>query len=338
MSTEITWLATLARTLWEVLERHYGVDPAPLFEEAGIDPADINEPGRRITVRTDATLLGMAARLTGDPYIGLTVGQRIRVPNAGVLGFAWMASESLLDGLRRNARYVRLLSTAVRLDLDEGPKSTRASFTLVDQSLRPTVHTIAVSTLQFCRLASDRTFAPRAAHFMEPKPAAAHYGRFKSWFACPIAFGADIDALDFDTTRLCSPLPAHNPVMIAEGERILERQLRELSSGTIVDRVKQLIIRALPTGEANAATVAARLNRSVSSMQRDLREAGESFRSLLERTRHELACDYLRGQSHSLSEITFLLGYADQAGFTRAFRRWEGCSPGQYRDQASSTP
>ena len=192
MATEITWLATLGRTLWEVLESHYGVDPAAVFKDAGVDPDAINEPGRRITVSSDATLLDIAQRWTGDPYIGLTVGQRIRVPNAGILGFAWMASESLLDGLRRNARYVRLLSTAVRLDLDEGPEMSRVTIRLVDQSLRHIAHTIAACTLQFCRLASDRRFSPAKAHFMEPTPPAADLGRFKGLFSCPVRFEADL--------------------------------------------------------------------------------------------------------------------------------------------------
>ena len=178
---------------------------------------------------------------------------------------------------------------------------------------------------------TDSSFAPKAAYFREPEPPAAFLGRFKAWFKCPLFFDAEVDALEFDTASLTEPLPAGSPQLIAEGEKLLEKQLRELDGNNSIDRVKDVIIRNLPEGRATAAIVANQLNRSVSSLQRDLRSEGESFRSLLEKIRHELAVEYLRDPEHSLGEIAFLLGYADQTGFTRAFRKWEGCTPGQFR-------
>lgn len=331
MAKEISWLATIGKTVAEVLRRDYGVNADEVFREAGIDPGLINTPGARITVKTDTTLAAAAVHRTKDPYIGVVIGRSMRIVNAGTLGFAWMASVTMQGGLRRHTRFTRLLSTGVDVDLSETDDITRLTMTLLDPTHRPTIHTTAAVIVRFCRLVTDPSFSPRAAYFREPEPPAVYLGRFKAWFKCPLFFDAEMDALEFDTASLTDPLPAGSPQLIAEGERLLEKQLRELDGNNVIDRVKDAIIRNLPEGRATAAIVAQQLNRSVSSLQRDLRNDGESFRSLLEKTRHELAVDYLRDKEHSLGEIAFLLGYADQTGFTRAFRKWEGCTPGQYR-------
>ena len=67
------------------------------------------------------------------------------------------------------------------------------------------------------------------------------------------------------------------------------------------------------------------------SLQRKLADAGTSYREVLDDTRREMALAYLASKPHTLSEITFLLGFADSRSFSRAFRRWTGQSPSEYR-------
>jgi AraC-like DNA-binding protein len=78
--------------------------------------------------------------------------------------------------------------------------------------------------------------------------------------------------------------------------------------------------------------VAAALHLSERSLQRRLAEAGTRYGEILRDTRHQLACSYLRDPRVSIGEIAWLLGFADQSSFTRAFRRWEGRSPTAYRE------
>ena len=86
-------------------------------------------------------------------------------------------------------------------------------------------------------------------------------------------------------------------------------------------------------GDSESGTetdVASRLNRSTSSLQRDLRGEGTTFRQLLEGTRRDMAERLLTSESRSIGQTAFMLGYSDQSTFTRAFRRWHGVSPGQF--------
>jgi AraC-like DNA-binding protein len=71
----------------------------------------------------------------------------------------------------------------------------------------------------------------------------------------------------------------------------------------------------------------------MSSLQRALRSEGTSYRDLLEDTRRSLAEQYIAEQNYNLAQIAYLLGFADQSNFTRAFKRWTGMSPSEYRAQ-----
>lgn len=95
--------------------------------------------------------------------------------------------------------------------------------------------------------------------------------------------------------------------------------------------MQQLLVRLLPEGEVSVDKVARALHQSTRTLQRRLAERGMSWQQLLDRTREQLARQYLRDPGLSLAEIGLLLGYSEQSAFTRAFRRWTGQTPQAYR-------
>jgi AraC-like DNA-binding protein len=96
-----------------------------------------------------------------------------------------------------------------------------------------------------------------------------------------------------------------------------------------------LLIALLPSGKTDQELVSKRLNRSASTLQRQLHAEGLSYRDVLESTRRSLAEDYLRDQKHSQAQIAYLLGFSDQSNFSRAFKRWTSMSPKQFQEQPS---
>ena len=77
--------------------------------------------------------------------------------------------------------------------------------------------------------------------------------------------------------------------------------------------------------------MASSLNLSVRSLQRKLSDENTNYKHLLDETRRELAMNYLGNSRLTINEITYLLGFSDPSNFTRAFRRWQGESPSNYR-------
>ena len=103
----------------------------------------------------------------------------------------------------------------------------------------------------------------------------------------------------------------------------------------LVVETKSAIAQALSEGAPKMADIARGLGLSARSFHRRLSEHGMSFQTLTEETRRDLAVGLLRDEQHSLAEIAFLTGFAEQSSFTRAFKRWVGMTPASYRKDSA---
>ena len=118
-------------------------------------------------------------------------------------------------------------------------------------------------------------------------------------------------------------------ILRAHCETILkERGTREVG---LLQKVERRIMDLLPKGAAKAKVVATELGMSERTLTRQLAAAGTSFNEMLDRLRHQLALKYVTASELNLSEVAFLLGYANQPAFSSAFRRWSGKSPSELR-------
>lgn len=333
---EPTSLASMSGALAETLVRHYGIDPVPLYRRAGLDPEMVGKAGARYPYSALRAMWEEAMRATGDPCLGLVVGQNLRPGSSQVLGFAWLASSTLEDALDRWVRYHRVASTAIVMERRE--ESDNAVYTLTPA---PGVGRQSVflgeaglaALIALCRRASTDDFSPVWVRLGRPDPG--HRSRYEAWFRAPVTFDAGVNEMALRHIDIRRRLPAGNEDLAEEADRWLARMLVRLDQGQTTTRVRELLSQLLSSGHATADEVARRLNRSVSSLQRDLREEGTTFRAVMEETRQTLARRLLREEGRSIGQVAFLLGYADQSTFTRAFRRWTGMAPGQFvREEA----
>ena len=92
-----------------------------------------------------------------------------------------------------------------------------------------------------------------------------------------------------------------------------------------------LALHVSPDGPPRIESVARAARCSVRTLQRRLREAGLTYSGLLEEVRLEIAVRMLDEAGKKVIDISLDLGYSDQANFTRAFRRWAGVPPSEYR-------
>jgi AraC-like DNA-binding protein len=131
---------------------------------------------------------------------------------------------------------------------------------------------------------------------------------------------------------LLEPLP-HGAADIARAtDKIAEHYIETLDPHKVASQVRQLLVALLPSGKTDQQLVSKRLNRSASSLQRQLAEEGHTYREVLDSTRRSLAEDYLADGGHSQAQIAYMLGFSDQSNFSRAFKRWTNMSPKEFRD------
>lgn len=324
---------TLAVTLVPVQEvlRDYGLDFGDLARQAGVDPDLPSRPNARGAVPRLQKLWRLASQASGDPLFGLRVGQRARPAVFHALGLGIMSSTTLLAALRRVERYSRVLSTNGRLVVVDRGSTVNLEGRATENSVLPSVATFDAFAVLLCRLlklCAGAQGVPLRVHL--PHAAPPDPGPFAEVLGCPVVFDAPTILFEFDAATARQPVPSGNPALAAEADRMAERYLEQIEPATVSARVRTLIVKAMPSGEIDQETIARALHQSISTLQRRLRDEGTNFQTLLDDARRDLALDYLRRGDHSLADITFLLGFADQSNLTRAFRRWTGKTPRQF--------
>jgi AraC-like DNA-binding protein len=179
-----------------------------------------------------------------------------------------------------------------------------------------------------CRQASNQHFCPRAVYLRRTE--STHADTYIQAFEAQVIFGANEGQIVFDRATLEAQLPGDNLELALVNDRIAEDYIEALDPSTVSTAVRKLLVELLPTGDANQDKIAKQLNRSLSTLQRQLSADGTSYKDIREYTRRDLAEQYVREGRYSLSQIAYLLGFSDQSNFSRAFRRWTGHSPGSY--------
>jgi len=325
-------LAQSAGNLWRVIES-YGFDPAPYFAAEGLELSLPIEAGTRISYERADAVRAAAAADSGDPAFGLRTAECIHPSHLGALGYAVLASETLLASFQRIHRYVRVLNEKGHFDLVEQGKELITRLAVDEDSLNMAVRDDSqmATLLSLCRLNAGQRFAPRAVRFRHAPPDDTE--PWDALFRCPVEFGCEHNEMVFLLADTEKALPSGNQVLAQMNERIVVQRLAKLDRDNIPGRVRAAIMEQLPSGEISDESVAATLHMTPRTMHRRLKEEGETFRTLLKAVRRDLAQQYLADDSLTLTEITFLLGFSEMSSFSRAYKHWFGESPSESRQQ-----
>ena len=137
--------------------------------------------------------------------------------------------------------------------------------------------------------------------------------------------------MQFDQASMLRTLPSGNAELARENDQIIARYLSKLDRDDTVLQIKAKLLEHLPSGNITEEEVAKSLNMSIRTMQRKLKVLDKSYKQIMDDTRRELAVEYVREGDVPITTITFILGFSEPANFTRAFKRWTGQSPSEYR-------
>ncbi len=274
----------------------------------------------------------MCVEVTNNPYFGLTVARHVHISNLHALGYALAASTTLMDFCRRLQRYFRLVSQAANVGVTETESEVFLRFEHLVEISGETEDAFFSFLVLTMRLLYKRGFNPVRVEFHRPMPREGP-GPYKVLMRAPVSFSHAAGMLVFEKTDLLEPLDGSCPELAHVNDNIVVSYLARLDKNDVITGVTQKIIEFLPDGDCTRDKVANALCMSPTGLQSKLSQRGTNFQQLLDGTRKELACSYLRQAARSVTEITFLLGFTDTSNFTRAFKRWTGVSPTEFRQQ-----
>jgi AraC-like DNA-binding protein len=333
MIFQTSTIASILPMVIEAMDKNYNFDARPLISNLGIDLSRIEVPGARYPTAMMIDLSHSLLEKTGDDCIGLAIGSHVRPTTFYALGYAWLASATLLGAFKRLARYDQIVSTADVVTVAPGNNTYSLVFTHRSAGIeaRPIgIDCFFMALISMCRWIGDPSTAPVEVHLQHDS--AGRDGDYVTAFGAPVVFEAEQNCLIFDRDTAERPVSGSNTGLAGMNDRLAENYLASLEPSAVTTHVRELLMQLLPSGGATQERVASRLNRSCSSLQRDLRSEGTSFRDVREDTRQRLAKGYVQNSDISLQEVAFLLGFSDQSNFSRAFRRWTGKSPKDWRE------
>ena len=336
MLYEPTTLANVARIIGETLQKDYGIDPGPIFEQVKIDTSVFRRPGARVPLSKMTRLWDMAVYMTDDQQFGLRVGARAEPGDFYVLGHTWLASGTLRGALERLSRYAHVLSTAIsRSEVVDRDGMIVYVESFPDPGIvvnRTADEAGMVAFFKLCEIVKRERVRPLRAELVFPADTARGY--LEEFLDCPVTYGNEREKFYFSKALFEEPLPGYIPDVLDSTSRIAEQYLESLDQSKVATEVRRLLVQMLPSGKADQDNVANRLYRSTSTLQRQLSAEGTSYRDILESTRRSLAEKYLREGDYTQAEIAYMVGFSDQSNFARAFKRWTGMSPGQFQKTA----
>jgi AraC-like DNA-binding protein len=331
-----TFLATMGQVFVRLMDMH-DIDSRALIRESGIDPAALRDPSARIPSSVGDTVVLRAAALIPDPAFALRAARCWHPSNLGALGHAWLASSTLRTGLLRLERYWRILGEKARIRITDtrGGLGFEYDHRRRDPLLRAIGADFAMSLVfDLCRMNYGASLRPVDVRLARARPADTE--PYRHFYGCPVHFGAHENSFLLPARVAVEPLPTGNRQLAGVLDEILVAQLAALDRNNIPARCKSNLLEQLTSGELSEAEMARQMHMSRRTLQRKLSESNTTYQKLVDDTRRDLALRYMEDPGKTITDVTFLVGFSGQSAFTRAFRRWTGMSPTDFRDRRKS--
>ncbi|USH01191.1 AraC family transcriptional regulator [Grimontia kaedaensis] len=326
--------------------KKFEIDVEPTLSRFGLSESEANNPEGRLSVERLGNLFLYCNEKAGGRAFGLDVAQNFHLSTLHIFGYAIQSSYSLKDGLEHFAKYRRVLSNSTQIhtridgaklfiefDVERYKDSSRLALTpqliealfigVICQSREMMSGYIGPVDIEF-------SFEP----FPESCPAVDEFFVSED---CTVNYQCEKNAIVFDLQLASLQSPGSNPLMNMVHTKLLNTFMERFDRSNITYLVENKIAEELKYGNPSQSKIAEELGYSLRKLQRRLREQGTSFKDILEETRKNLAKAYVRQPQYTISEVGHMVGFSDVANFNRAFRRWENCSPSEYRERYLST-
>lgn len=311
------------------------LDSAAWLKQNHITANQLTNFDETIDFATYEALILSAIEMSKNDALGLYIGERIGLTSHGMLGFALLNSSSIREAMTIAQEYINTRTPFISIEIVE----TSEDFTIIFNEIM-SFETVKKTFLEagfvtFHNILSQLTFAAlklSSVHFNYAKP---HYSsKYSEFFDCPVEFHQAKNQMCFPVSLLNIPLRLSDPVSLKQAKQLCDAELAKMARNNqtpnLSIRVKEMLLNSVghfPTLEKTAA----RLHMTPRTLHRHLKSEGASYRQILENVSLAIATQQLINTNITVDELSLLLGYVDVANFRRAFKRWTGMTPSDYR-------
>lgn len=296
-----------------------------------LERADIEIPGEQYVALWEAA----AQR---NPSIGIELGFQTEADDFGALGHALNCAPSVEKALKTLHQFIVVFAQESRFDYRVDGNALVVEYQVTIPTIlqrRQDAEFAITSVLRVLNLITSSSLRPLRLDFEHERPA--DLSVHKQVFQCPLYFNQPTNRILLPLETLQMPVARGNERLYKALEPYLEREREERAvSDELLAQVTRMIAAEMSSGAPSLDEICEQLSLSRRTLQRRLKDHGIEYSSLVEDVRRELALSYIKDSDYSMTEISLLVGYAESGSFTRAFRRWTGHSPQQYRSSNQS--
>lgn len=301
--------------------------------------ASLVDPELRLPLVDVGQMLENAIRVTGDPAIGLHAAAFFEAKDRDPLEEAARNCATLRSALECTIRYIRLISEEATYSLrEEADRAVFSRHSLVQGPLLRVATDFAMADIvQFLR---RNATVKESEYVLELQHAEPDYvAEYHRLFRCKVRFGTGHNALVFDLAHLDSPMISQCALLAKAFADRADGLLTRLEEGeSVAVKVRKLVAQHLSSGQVTMDWASRSLGISPPTLRRHLQDENITFSEIVEAVRRNFAEQELRGR-RSIGEIAFSLGFSSLGAFGRAFKRWHGMLPTDYRArQRASLP
>ena len=328
-------LAVSSRALLDSCAR-LGVDTAAILAEAGIDRPTLDNPDTYLTFEKAAELWRRAFVASGDPELALHAAEALPFGAFRVIDFLGVSAPTVGAAFTHCAAYFPIINSRVQIPIAEERGGFTVGVVCPEQPsaiTRPYVEFTFAAFFLRIRAATQTRFPLERVEMAFPTPP--RITEHERIFESPVIFGAERNVMVISREAWETANVRADPNLfglLMQHAQMLQQKIP--NDPTPVREVREAILAQLGAEtELSLERVAKQLAMSPRTLQRRLREYGLSYADLLDSTRSAAAKSYLADRQLAISEIAFLLGFAEQSSFNHAFKRWTGQTPKDYRRQ-----
>ena len=304
-----------------------------LLKEVGLTQGDLADPDARVPYHPVLKLLDRASALSGDASYALRLGASRDTRDRGLLGFLALNSPTLIDAMLNLQRYRKVAGANDDFQIEPGGSLVALQFREVNPVLRAMRHHseyLAGSIIRACRDMAGKSIGASRIEFCHAKPT--KKVAYDEILGCPVRFDAPWDTIFFtqETMRLAVNA-ADNKLL-----RVLMQACEKVVGPTsekrqLVREVEKMIVDQLHKGTATIEEIARGLNMSSKTLERRLAERGHRFSDVLDDVRCRTAKHFLKETDLRIFQVAYMAGYTESAALVRAFKRWTGKTPLEFR-------
>ena len=330
--TGLSLSAAYLNSILPSLEKKYQLDLPDLFSQAGIDAEDLADPANLIPFYKVAALFLLILKSSQDLALGLHIGELVQIKSYQVLGYSVYSSETLSDAIQKLIRYERLVGELGRTVMEQQGDYVYLKWHCPIESEGADMVTEAAITGWVVIGKSLMAYDQGDFSVFFPHENRAPVAEYEKVYQCPVFFNADFAGVkvhqDLLAAKISSADPGLNSMMDTHGDVLLAEFSSKLN---LLNEVRAAVYQRLADGEPAVEVIAQQLSLTPRALQNRLKGQGVNFTQLVDEVRKVAALAYIEDDSLNLLDIAFLLGFSEQSSFNRAFKRWTGVAPGEYR-------